>query len=110
MGPVAQPLWQAGVVSARQRRPRATHSQEGRAAQGRAWLHAAQGKRKAGRGLDALWTHVGIQLRPRLAERLEVGGGDEVGVDVVEHGEVLEDDGDHEIEEDEGADDLEGRG
>tara|TARA_B100000795_G_scaffold258565_1_gene232736 strand:+ start:576 stop:734 length:159 start_codon:yes stop_codon:yes gene_type:complete len=48
-------------------------------------------------------------VRPHLLEDLDVRGGDEVGVEVAERREVLEDDGDHEVEEDEGSEDLEVR-
>ena len=50
---------------------------------------------------------VRVELGPDLGKVLEVGGGDEVGVGVVQVGEVLEDDRDHEVEEDERAEDLE---
>ena len=51
---------------------------------------------------------VRIVLGPDLIEECEVGRGDERGRDKVEGGEVLEDNGDDEVEEYEGAHELEG--
>ena len=49
-----------------------------------------------------------VVLSPSLIERLKIGRCDEVGVGVVQRREVLQDDGDDEVEEDKGAEDLEG--
>mmetsp|Transcript_72792 Transcript_72792/g.144642 ORF Transcript_72792/g.144642 Transcript_72792/m.144642 type:complete len:407 (-) Transcript_72792:977-2197(-) len=51
---------------------------------------------------------IGVVPSPCLLELSDVVGRDEVGVDVAERGEVFEDDGDDEVEKDEGADDNKG--
>ena len=51
---------------------------------------------------------VGVVDLPLLLEVGNVRSGDEVGVGVAQRGEVVEDDGDDEVEEDECADDLKG--
>ena len=49
-----------------------------------------------------------VVMRPGFHEHLEVGSGDEIGAGVVERRKVLDDDGHHEIEEYEAAQNLEG--
>ncbi|MFO0006392.1 MAG: hypothetical protein ACK559_35240, partial [bacterium] len=47
---------------------------------------------------------LGVELRPRVHEAIDVGWRDEVRVLLRERREVVENDGDHQVEEDQGAD------
>ena len=48
-----------------------------------------------------------VEFGPRVAERVDLGDGDQLGVEVVQPPKVVEDDGDDQIEEDERGQHLE---